>query len=196
MVRLSFYLFAAASLAVGAAFVAYVVYGIGHMRVRRAALATPNGMTFSGTVAEFGRSSVSAGRFATLFGWLAVVFAGLAVLTRAVASKRGPYSNMYEFSLAFVFVLCLAYMLFERFYGVKHLGAIVMSVSLAMCLYLWSLPTNMREVDALNPALQNRPLMTVHVSAAIVAYATFAVALPPRCFSYPEPQAGRMAAER
>jgi cytochrome c-type biogenesis protein CcsB len=33
----------------------------------------------------------------------------------------------------------------------------------------------MREVDALNPALQNRPLMTVHVSSAILAYATFAV---------------------
>jgi cytochrome c-type biogenesis protein CcsB len=33
----------------------------------------------------------------------------------------------------------------------------------------------MREVDALNPALQNKPLMTVHVSSAILAYATFAV---------------------
>jgi cytochrome c-type biogenesis protein CcsB len=82
---------------------------------------------------------------------------------------------MYEFSLAFVFVLTLAYMLFERFYDVKQLGAIVMSISLAMCLYLWALPPRMREVDALNPALQNRPLMTLHVSAAIIAYATFAV---------------------
>lgn len=176
MVRLSFYLFAASSLAVAAAFVAYVVYGIGHVRVRRTALAAPTGVAFSGTMAEFGPGSVSAGRFGTLVGWLAVIFAGLSVLTRTVASERGPYSNMYEFSLAFVFVLCLAYMLFERFYGVKHLGAILMSVALAMCLYLWSLPPRMREVDALNPALQNRPLMTVHVSAAIVAYATFAIA--------------------
>jgi cytochrome c-type biogenesis protein CcsB len=58
---------------------------------------------------------------------------------------------------------------------VKQLGAIVMSIALGMCLYLWSLPASMREVDALNPALQNRPLMTLHVSAAIIAYATFAV---------------------
>ena len=175
MVRLSFYLFAAASIAVAAAWVSYVVYAVGFIRLRRSALATPAGMTVSGSTAEFGTPSASAGRFGTLFGWFAVVFAGLSVLTRTIASHRGPYSNMYEFSLAFVFVLTLAYMLFERFYEVKQLGAIVMTIALGMCLYLWSLPPRMREVDALNPALQNRPLMTLHVSAAIVAYATFAV---------------------
>ena len=175
MVRLSFYLFAAASIAVAAAWVCYVVYGVGFIRLRRSALATDTGMTVSSSSAEFGPPSDSAGRFATMFGWFAAVFAGLAVLTRAIASHRGPYSNMYEFSLAFVFVLTLAYMLFERFYGVKQLGAIVMSIALLMCLYLWALPPRMREVDALNPALQNRPLMTLHVSAAIISYATFAV---------------------
>ncbi len=175
MVRLSFYLFAAASIAVAAAWVSYVVYGVGFIRLRRTALATSAGTTVSGTSAEFGPPSAGAGRFATLFGWFTVVFSGFAVLTRSIASHRGPYSNMYEFSLAFVFVLTLAYMLFERFYEVKQLGAIVMTIALGMCLYLWSLPPRMREVDALNPALQNRPLMTVHVSAAIIAYATFAV---------------------
>ena len=34
----------------------------------------------------------------------------------------------------------------------------------------------MREVNPLIPALQNRPLMTIHVSLAILAYATFSVA--------------------
>ncbi len=175
MVRLSFYLFAAASVSVAAAWVSYVVYGIGFIHLRRTSLATSAGMTVNSASAEFGPPSASAGRFATLFGWFAAVFAGFAVLTRGIASHRGPYSNMFEFSLAFVFVLTFAYMLFERFYEVKQLGAIVMTLALGMCLYLWSLPPRMREVDALNPALQNRPLMTVHVSAAIIAYATFAV---------------------
>jgi cytochrome c-type biogenesis protein CcsB len=175
MVKLSFYLFAASSIAVAAAWVSYMVYGIGRVRLRRTALATNTGITVNSSTAEFGPGSVGAGRFGTLFGWFTAVFAGLAVLTRAIASHRGPYSNMYEFSLAFVFVLTFAYMLFERFYEVKQLGAIVMTIALGMCLYLWSLPPRMREVDALNPALQNRPLMTVHVSAAIIAYATFAV---------------------
>lgn len=175
MVKLSFYLFAAASIAVTAAWVSYVIYGVGRIRLRRTAMATSTGMTVTGSSAEFGPGSVSAGRFGTLFGWFAAVFAGLSVLTRAIASHRGPYSNMYEFSLAFVFVLVLSYMLFERFYEVKQLGAIVMTIALGMSLYLWSLPARMREVDALNPALQNRPLMTVHVSAAIISYSTFAV---------------------
>ncbi len=176
MVKLSFYLFAAASIAVVAAWISYVIYGVGRIRVRHTALATNTGMTVTGSAAEFGPGSVSAGRFGTLFGWFAAVFAGFSVLTRAIASHRGPYSNMYEFSLAFVFVLVLAYMLFERFYEVKQLGAIVMTIALGMSLYLWSLPARMREVDALNPALQNRPLMTLHVSAAIISYSTFAVA--------------------
>lgn len=175
MIRLSFYLFAAASVSVAAAWVSYLIYGVGFIRLRRTSLATSAGTTVNGASAEFGPPSASAGRFATLFGWFAAVFSGFAVLTRGIASHRGPYSNMFEFSLAFVFVLSLAYMLFERFYGVKQLGAIVMTITLGMCLYLWSLPPRMREVDALNPALQNRPLMTVHVSAAIIAYATFAV---------------------
>lgn len=176
MVKLSFYLFAAASISLAAAWVGYVIYDIGRIRVRRATLATPEGMTVSHSNAEFGPGSMGAGRFATLFGWFAAIFAGLSVLTRTIASHRGPYSNMYEFSLAFVFVVTLAYLLFERFYDVKSLGAIVMGIALLMAAYIWTLPPRMREVDALNPALQNRPLMTIHVSAAIIAYATFAVA--------------------
>lgn len=45
-----------------------------------------------------------------------------------------------------------------------------------MVAYVWSLPAFMREVNPLIPALQNPPLMTIHVSLAILAYATFSVA--------------------
>jgi len=83
---------------------------------------------------------------------------------------------MYEFSMAFIFVLLLVYLLFERRYEIKSLGAIVTTIALGMAVYVWSLPTSMREVDALNPALQSQLLMTVHVSMAIIAYSTFAVA--------------------
>ena len=41
MVRLSFYLFAAASIAVAAAWVSYVIYAVGFVRLRRTAMATP-----------------------------------------------------------------------------------------------------------------------------------------------------------
>ena len=118
---------------------------------------------------------IGAGRFGTMLAWFAVFFQALAVLFRTLASHRGPYSNMYEFSLAFILAATLIYLLFERMYGVRQLGAIVIPLVFGMCLYVWSLPPNMREVDALNPALQNQPLMTAHVSVAILSYSTFAV---------------------
>ncbi|MCA9860996.1 MAG: hypothetical protein KC438_14800, partial [Thermomicrobiales bacterium] len=92
MVRLSFYLFAAASIAVAAAWVCYMVYAVGFIRLRRTALATSTGMTVTGSSTEHVPGPMSAARFGSLFGWFAAVFAGLSVLTRAIASHRGPYS--------------------------------------------------------------------------------------------------------
>lgn len=175
LVKLSFYCFAAGSIAVAASWISYVLYTIGRVRLRQTELQTSAGTTVRASSAEFSPGWVSAGRFGTMLGWFGVVMMGLAVLFRAMASHRGPYSNMYEFSLAFVFVLLLVYFLFERFYEVRQLGVITLTIALGMCLYIWSLPAFMREVDALNPALQNKPLMTVHVSSAILSYATFAV---------------------
>jgi cytochrome c-type biogenesis protein CcsB len=175
LVKLSFYCFAAASISLGGAAIGYIVYAVGRIRLRQATLATPAGTTVTAATAEFGPGSVSAGRFGTLLAWFAVFFQGLAVLLRTIAADRGPYSNMYEFSLAFIFALTLIYMIFERFYEVKQLGAIAITISCGMALYVWTLPAHMREVDSLNPALQNQPLMTAHVSMAILAYATFAV---------------------
>ncbi len=175
LVKLSFYSFTAASIALGAALVGYVIYAIGRIRVRRATMATTAGTTVTTTTTEFGPGSVAAGRFGTLLAWFAVVFQGCSVLLRTIAAERGPYSNMYEFSLAFIFAVTLIYLIFERMYAVKQLGAIVMAIAFGMALYVWSLPASMREVDALNPALQNQPLMTAHVSMAILSYATFAV---------------------
>ena len=77
---------------------------------------------------------------------------------------------------ALVALVGLVYLLFERWYGVRQLGAIVLPLIVTMAAYVWLLPADLREVNALIPALQNTPLMTVHVSMAILAYATFAVA--------------------
>lgn len=175
LVKLSFYCFAAASIALGMATLSYILYAVGRIRLRQAALATPEGATFSTTTAEYLPASTGFGRYGTLLAWFGLVFQGLAVLFRTIAAERGPYSNMYEFSLAFTFAVVLIYLLFERMYGVKQLGAIVITIAFGMSLYVWSLPAYMREVDALNPALQNQPLMTAHVSMAILSYASFAV---------------------
>lgn len=175
-VKLSFYCFSAATISLIGAWLCYVVFSLGRVRVQRTALATTAGSTITTSTAQFEPGSAGIARFGTLLAWFAALFQGLAVLTRTVASGRGPYSNMFEFSMAFVFVLLVVYLIFERQYEIKHLGSIVLTVAVVMQGYIWYLPSYMREVDALNPALQNNKLMTLHVSMAILSYATFAVA--------------------
>lgn len=175
LVKLSFYCFAATSIALGAAALSYVVFAIGRVRVRRATLATSTGATISASHAEFGPSPLAAGRFGTLLTAFGAFFAFLAVLFRSIAAERLPISNMFEFSLTFVLAISVIYLIFERMYGIRQLGAIVVLLAFLMTVYIWSLPVEMREVDPLIPALQARPIMTAHVSSAILSYATFAV---------------------
>lgn len=175
LIKLSFYFFTAASLAVFASALCYIAYGIGRIRVHRQVLATPDGGRITSTSAELGPGSSGAGRFGTLLASFALALSFFAVVTRIGATKRGPYSNMYEFSIAFIFAALVIYLAFERSYKSKQLGAIVMPIIAGMAIYVWSLPSSLRESTSLIPALQNNLLLTVHVSSAIFAYATFAV---------------------
>ncbi|MBA2277327.1 MAG: c-type cytochrome biogenesis protein CcsB [Chloroflexia bacterium] len=175
LVKLSFYCFAAASLALGGSAVSYLIYAVGRVRVRRATMTTSAGTTFTSSHTEFEPGALAAGRFGTLLAWFALLFAALSVLLRSIAAERLPTANMYEFSLTFTLAISIMYLVFERMYGVRHLGAIVMPIAFGMTLYIWSLPADLREVNPLIPALQNRPIMTAHVASAIFAYATFAV---------------------
>ena len=150
LVKLSFYSFTAASIALVAASVCYIVQAVGRVRVRRAALATSTGTTVTTHSAEFGPGSESLGRYGTMLGWFGVFFQGLSILLRSLAAEAGP-SNMYEFSLVFIFAVGLIYLLFERTYGVQHLGAIVMPIAVGMAAYVYSLPASEREVDPAHP---------------------------------------------
>ncbi|MCC6313960.1 MAG: c-type cytochrome biogenesis protein CcsB [Thermomicrobiales bacterium] len=175
LIRLSFYSFAAASLALTLSAIFYILYALGRVRVRQTALTTGTGTTVIGATATREPASSGMGGLATTLGWIGVVFQGAAIVTRSIAAGRLPLSNMYEFSTTFIFLAALVYLIFERWYGVKQAGAVVMPLAVAMALYVWSLPVSMREVDPLIPALQNLPLMTVHVSLAILSYAAFTV---------------------
>jgi cytochrome c-type biogenesis protein CcsB len=182
LVQLSFYCFAAASIALTASALCYLAYAVGRVRVRQTTLATSAGTTVVGRSATLEPGWLGAGRFATMLAWFGLLFQGLSIGLRSIAAGRLPLSNMYEFSQTFIFLIALLYLLFERSYGVRQLGAIVLPIAVGMVLYVWSLPAGLREVDALIPALQNRPLMTAHVSLAILAYASFAVAFAAAVF--------------
>jgi cytochrome c-type biogenesis protein CcsB len=176
LVRLAFYCFAASSIALAGSAVCYLLFAFGWVRDRQPALAGA-GASVGGPAVSLGIGAMaeSFGRFATMLAWFSVLFQGLSIALRSVAAGRLPLSNMYEFSKTFIFLIVLVYLLFERWYGVRQVGSVVLPIAVGMALYVWSLPVSMREVDPLIPALQNPPLLTLHVSLAILAYATFAV---------------------
>lgn len=175
LVQLSFYCFAASSVALGAASLSYIAYTIGRVKVRRATMTTTMGTTVTSSTADFSPGSNSAGRYGNLLAWFGAIFAFLSVLFRTIAAERLPTANMYEFSLTFILAISIIYIAFERMYSIKQLGAVVMPIAFGMSLYVWSLPADLREITPLIPALQARPIMTFHVASAIFAYATFAV---------------------
>lgn len=175
LVKLSFYCFTASAISMFAASLAYIFYAVGRVRLERAVLSTSTGETVTSTQASLVRGPESAGRWATMLTSFATILAFFSVVARIFATKRGPYSNMYEFSLAFIFAILAMYLIFERKYGTRQLGAIVLPIASLMAIYVWSLPNSLRESTELIPALQNNLMMTTHVSAAIFAYATFAV---------------------
>ena len=100
-----------------------------------------------------------------------VVALGGAVLLRAILVGRGPWGNLYEFSVAFAFSMVVGYLVLGRRYPIRSIGFIPVGVALALLLYASSLPS---EIEPLVPALQNAPLLTIHVGMAVISYGIFA----------------------
>lgn len=176
LVRLSFYLFAGASMAIFASAIMYVIYAVGRVRMNRATMRTPEGVSMQTSSIHAEVGPVGFAKWGGMLAYFGAFFIALAIITRWRAAGHFPLSNMYEYSMMFVFWVTVLGIVFEKMYKVRQLGAIVMTIAAAMTLYIWSLPERMREVDPLIPALQANGIMTVHVGTASLAYATFAVA--------------------
>ena len=70
LVRLSFYSFAAATLAFVLAALCYLAYAVGRVRVRRMALATSAGASVVGHETSLEPASANLARFGTMLAWL------------------------------------------------------------------------------------------------------------------------------
>jgi cytochrome c-type biogenesis protein CcsB len=108
--------------------------------------------------------------------WLTVgAFALLSasLLARGIVVGRGPWGNLYEFSIAFATAITGGYLVLERRYPIASIGFVPLAVATALALYAASLPS---EIRPLVPALANAPLLTIHVGMAVIAYGIFATA--------------------
>jgi cytochrome c-type biogenesis protein CcsB len=147
MLKMSLYLFSASFVALALATALYVWYAA----ARRANL----------------------GRYATAAAWIGATFLGSSLLMRSIASGRGPFSNMYEFSTAFAFGITVVGVSGERRFNVKSTSPLVLLVALGLLAYASTLPST---VEPLVPALQNNLLLTMHVTMAVIAYGILALA--------------------
>jgi cytochrome c-type biogenesis protein CcsB len=104
----------------------------------------------------------------TFAAWLTL---GASLILRAAVVGRGPWGNMFEFTVAFAFSMVGGYLFLQRRYAIRSIGFIPLGVALALLLYASSLPS---EIAPLVPALQNAPLLTIHVGMAVISYGIFA----------------------
>jgi cytochrome c-type biogenesis protein CcsB len=127
-----------------------------------AAAAAPVELAASPTPLSRVATSVTLAAFGLLVASLAL---------RGIVVGRGPYGNLYEFSAAFAASILGGYLFLATRYPIRQIGLIPVGVALAMLLYASSLPA---EIQPLVPALQNAPLLTIHVGMAVISYGIFA----------------------
>jgi ABC-type transport system involved in cytochrome c biogenesis permease subunit len=168
MFELSQYAFVASIAALSLAILLYLVNVVGARGVRMMSLAGGGSVSTSTLDSALG----SAGRYGTILTVNAFAFLTASLVFRSIASGHGPFSNMYEFSLAFSWGALALYLYFEARYRLRTLGLLVLPVSLGMLLYATTVPS---DIQPLVPALQNNLLLTVHVAVAILAYGAFAL---------------------
>ena len=190
MGKLAEYAFVAGTLSTLLALVGYVFYALSGVRAARmAAAGVPMSTGGMGTVGfTSGPRTTSIGHYATLLGWLALIALGASLVFRTIATGHGPFSNMYEFSIAFAFGILGAYLWFERTYHQRILGLLALPVALALLGYAATVPAS---IEPLVPALQNNMLLTVHVATAIVAYGSFTIAFAAALLYLVQPEGGR-----
>ena len=189
MEQLSTLLFAGGVIVTIVAFAAHIGHAVMLANGRRAlaALAArPPEPAYAGVVtgsfvtsrarADASGASVTESPLSGAATWLAVVAFGLlaaSLATRAVIVGRGPWGNLFEFSAAFAASIVGGYLFLSRRYPIRSLGFLPLGVAAGLLLYASSLPV---EVAPLVPALDNPPLLTIHVGMAVLAYGIFATA--------------------
>jgi len=115
------------------------------------------------------KSALNIGLFATGFTIMAWVLLTAYLGMRIVLTGHGPFSNMHEFAVSFVWGILAAYLVAFWRFKVRMLSIPVLVVSGGLQVYalVWAGGT---DVEPLVPALQNNLLLTLHVGFAVLSY--------------------------
>ena len=113
---------------------------------------------------------MSAQRFAFLLASAATVLHLIGVISRALATQRVPWANMYEFATTSTAIVMVAFLAFSvRRTELRALGTFVVGPVLLVLLLaqtFWIVPA-----AELTPSLQNSHWIYIHIGVAIMATA-------------------------
>jgi cytochrome c-type biogenesis protein CcsB len=125
-------------------------------------------LTHPNTFLVFCRS----GRPATIMLLVSLLFLSISIVIRALYTGHGPFTSMYEFSIAFTWGITAAGIFFQWRYQTYGVSAIIVILALLLLLYSYTLPS---QSEPLVPALQQSILLSTHVASAVIAYGTFTI---------------------
>jgi ABC-type transport system involved in cytochrome c biogenesis permease subunit len=130
----------------------------------------------------------SLAQWGTNFTRLALLFLTACLVLRTIATGHGPFTNQYEFSVAFAWGMVAAYVYFEHRYHVRTIALLILPIAAGMLLYALTVGAT---ANPLVPALQNNLLLTIHVAVAIVAYGAFSISFAAAVLYLTQPEEGR-----
>jgi cytochrome c-type biogenesis protein CcsB len=97
----------------------------------------------------------------------------LSLAFRWIAVEHPPYANMYEYTIALGWGSALMYVVFERWYGQRAIGAVVLpGVAALFAISLLFFPD---ESSPLIPALQANRILGIHVGMMMASYSALSV---------------------
>ncbi len=141
---------------------------VGHLALARA----PEPAVAGHPVGERSGASGTLATLITTAGWLVNT---AALVLRGIEAGHVPWANQFESMCLVAWGIMLLYLIFERVYGMRVLGAFVVPIGFLAIGAASLLPYRYREVTPLVPALQSYWLW-IHVTVTMVAYSAFAVA--------------------
>jgi len=125
------------------------------------------------TIASASEPPPYIGPFASAASWLMFAMLTLSLVFRWIATTHPPYANMYEYTIGLGWGSSLFYVIFERVYNQRSLGAVLMPGIAA--LFTISLFFFTPEVTPLIPALQANRILAIHVGMMMMSYSALSV---------------------
>src|SRR3954453_11233936 len=168
MGSMTYYMFDVAMVTLGIAFILFCIHTtlLAAGRRQTAAIAGSAGGTTTVTTTD-SSNTTPAGGMAQAFVWVSFVLVGVGLLIRAYLVGRGPWGNLYEFSVAFSFGIMGGYLFLSRRYPIKAIAFVPIGVAFFLLTYAFTLPA---EISPLVPALNNPPLLVTHFPRGMIGW--------------------------